>query len=146
MGYTHYWHFKPAVGKAKDLEATYRVALKDCQRVCKAFYKEFGGLSGYSAHTPLGSYGGLCVNGKGEEAHEAFELREHFKENDGGFCKTARKPYDLVVVACLAILKHRLGPAIEVASDGWPDDWMDGVEYARKVTRLAIRNPIKKGE
>ena len=34
------------------------------------------------------------------------------------FCKTARKPYDIVVCCLLIILKHRLGNMIEIGSDG----------------------------
>jgi len=147
MGYTHYWQFKAAPrGQANAIETEYQRAMQDCQRVIRQYYKENGGLSGYSAHTAIGAYGGLNVNGKGEEGHETFAMREHFSQNledsGFGFCKTARKPYDLVVTACLAILKHRLGACIEVSSDGDAQEWRDGVAYARKVARLAIQNPI----
>lgn len=143
MGYTHYWSTKVKRGNAAEIEAKYLKAVSECQKVVKAFYKEYGGLSGYSAHTKLGQYGGLMFNGKGDEGHEDFALREHFSQNEGfNFCKTAQKPYDLVVVACLAILKHRLGDSIEVSSDGDASDWLDGIEYARKVTKLKIKNPI----
>jgi hypothetical protein len=147
MGYTHYWNFKAAPrGKANEIETAYKRAMLDCQRIVKQFYAERGGLSGYSAHCKLGEYGGLNVNGKGEDGHETFTMREHFSQNlddnGHGFCKTARKPYDLVVTACLAVLKHRLGDCIQVSSDGRPTDWARGVEYARKVARLAVKNPI----
>lgn len=143
MGYTHYWRVKKIKGMATVLEARYQKAILECQKVCSTYYKEFGGLSGYSAHTKPGAYGGLKVNGKGDDGHEDFVMREHFNENeDFEFCKTARKSYDLVVTACLAILKHRLGHAIEVSSDGDAADWTDGVNYAREVTGLKIKNPL----
>jgi hypothetical protein len=143
MGYTHYWKINEVRGNAVENETNYLKALKDCQRIVKAYYKDNGGLSGYSAHTKLGQYGGLNVNGKGEDAHEDFIMREHFNENDGfNFCKTARKPYDLVVVACLAVLKHRLKDSFKVSSDGDAKNWREGVEYARKITGLAIKNPL----
>ena len=44
------------------------------------------------------------------------------------FCKTARKPYDIVVCCLLVILKHRLGNMIEISSDG-RDGTNDGVYY-----------------
>ena len=44
------------------------------------------------------------------------------------FCKTARKPYDIVVCCLLIILKHRLGNMIEISSDG-RDGTNDGVYY-----------------
>jgi len=147
MGYTHYWTFKkPAKGQAAKTEQLYQKAIRDCQLLIRAFYNEHGGLSGYSAHTKLGAYGGILVNGKGDDGHEDFSLREHYSQNleqNFNFCKTAQKPYDVVVVACLAILKHRLSDLIEVSSDGDNSEWTDGVILARQVTKLKIKNPIK---
>lgn len=37
------------------------------------------------------------------------------------FCKTARKPYDTAVTACLLLAKHHFGSAIEITSDGGPE-------------------------
>ena len=141
MGYTHYWEFKPPKkGQADKTEALYQSALKDCARIVKAYYAVNGGLSGFTAHTPIGKYGGLKVNGKGDEAHEDFSLREHFKQNleedAWNFCKTARKPYDVVVVACLIVLKYRLGDRFEVSSDGYSDDWQDGLRLAKNILKL----------
>ena len=46
---------------------------------------------------------------------------------DFACCKTERKPYDAIVVACLLVAKHHLGAAIEVSSDGnWEDEWLNG--------------------
>jgi hypothetical protein len=144
MGYTHYWNFaKAPKGKASETEAAYQAALIECQRIVKAYYRENGGLSGYTAHAKTGQYGGLNVNGKGDDAHETFAMREHFSENDGfGFCKTARKPYDVVVTACLAVLAYRLPGLVTVSSDGRPKDWTEGVALARKVLRRKVPNPI----
>jgi hypothetical protein len=157
MGYTHYFEFKVPKGiKARDLEERYQTAIAECSKVArhwntvvavKGSVDDFARLSGFSAHTkPSEKYGGLQLNGKGEYAHEPFELREHFKQNmeNGALhsCKTAHKPYDTVIVACLAILKYRLGDAIEVSSDGNATDWMHGVRLARQVIRRAVPNPI----
>lgn len=143
MGYTHYFKTNRIKGNAKQDELNYLKAIEDCQRIVRRYYADNGGLSGYTSHCPIGAYGGLNVNGKGEDGHETFILREHFNQNEAfSFCKTARKEYDLVVVACLAVLKHRMGDAIEVSSDGTASEWVDGVEYARKVTGLKIKNPM----
>ena len=91
----------------------------------------------------MGQYGGINVNGKGDLSHEPFTLREHFNQNEPDFCKTARKPYDLVVVACLAILKHHLGDNVNVSSDGDSTNWVDGVKFASSVLRKKLTNPIK---
>lgn len=148
MGYTHYWGINPTHGKAEKQEKLYQKAIKDCNKVIKAYYKIHKGtdssLSGFSAHAN-GKYGGLQVNGKGDNAHEEFSLREHFKQNEGDFCKTRQKPYDLVVVACLGIMKFHLGDAFNVDSDGRYADLVDGIEFANKVlrrTKNKIINPI----
>lgn len=139
MGYTHYWTFKqPKRGDAAKTEKLYQRAIKDCAKIIKTYYDANGGLSGYTAHTPIGTYGGILVNGKGDDAHEDFALREHFKQNFDAFnfCKTARKPYDVVVTACLIVLKHRLGDRIQVDSDGYQHNWVDGLELAKRVLKL----------
>jgi hypothetical protein len=153
MGYTHYWGVdtKKIHGKTEKFEKLYQKAIRDCNKVIKAYYKENKGtdnsLSGYSAHCKNGAYGGINLNGKGDNMHETFLFREHLKQNrDFEFCKTARKPYDLVVVSCLSIMKFHLGAAIEVSSDGDFDDWIDGIDYANKVlrrTKNKIESPIK---
>lgn len=71
----------------------------------------------------------------GDCSHETFYLPRVFKPEtyekpkaDGtyfAFCKTAYKPYDLAVTACLLIAKHHLGDLIVVHSDGEPKDWQD---------------------
>ena len=143
MGYTHYWTFRsPAKGQAKSVEKAYQQAIKECSKIAKAYQKDALGyerLSGYTAHAPSWSYGGLHINGKSELAHENFTMREHFKQNLGwrnNFCKTAQKPYDVVVVACLIVLKHRLGKYFEVESDGLQHDWQTGLELAKQVLKL----------
>jgi len=147
MGYTHYWSFKPVKrGQTKSVNAAYSKAVKDCQKIVlywQSIADSDSRLSGYSAHTKIGAYLGLNINGKGELAHETFVLRDYFKANNsGGFCKTAQKPYDTVVVACLAVLKHYLGDMIDVSSDGRAHEWIAGVALANLVLKRLIANPI----
>ena len=142
MGFSHYWNFKKPKGKrAAEIEDKYKRALVECAHIAHAWQRDaqdWERLSGYTAHCKPGTYGGLLINGKGDEAHEDFALREHFRENEGfGFCKTARKPYDTVVTACLALLKYRLGDAIEVSSDGDASDWDADVKPYVCATRAA---------
>lgn len=151
MGYTHYWAFKTPErkkGEAERIDKLYKKALLECQRICKAYNKTATGLdrlSGFSAHTKLGQYGGLEVNGKRENRHESFSMREHYRqvlEEPFAFCKTARKPYDVAVTACLSVLKYRLGELISVSSDGNAEDWHAGVQLARSVLKRNVANPI----
>ena len=76
--------------------------------------------------------GSIFFNGIGEDSHEAFELPAPGWGWKWSFCNTAQKPYDEVVVACLAIFKHFLGDSFETSSDGNRDEWTDGVALACK--------------
>lgn len=148
MGHTHYWSFRKLKGKVRQSTKAYESAIIDCQRVIRAYSIANGGLSGYAAHTEPGSYAGVKVNGSRELAHEDFILRETFAQAIGSdFCKTARKPYDTVVVACLCILADRLGDSFEVSSDGDSPDWVKGLELARRVLKqknLAMPKTIRR--
>lgn len=154
MGYTHYWTFKSSHGRAKETEETYRLALRQCQRIIRAHNKKLKSqnekhpdrLSGYSVHTKVDQYGGLEFNGVGDLSHETFSMREHFSENEGfNFCKTAQKPYDVCVTACLIVMRFYLGHLIEVSSDGDASDWTQGLKLAKTVTKIkGLAVPIKK--
>ena len=146
MGYSHYWKFFKGSKTAAETEKAYKKAILECQKVAKAYQKTATGnerLSGYTVNTKDGQYGGLNINGKGDEGCEMFMMREHFNQNESfGFCKTYQRPYDTVVVACLAILKYRLKDAFNVSSDGHHAEWNYGVELANKVLKRKIKNPI----
>lgn len=139
MGYTHYWKFKKVPrGKASQSEKAYQKAVTECNNIIQYYSSSFGGLSGYSAHSKGLTYGGIKVNGSSRVGScEDFILREHLSQNESfNFTKTRQYPYDTVIVACLIVLKNRLGDLIEVNSDGMRDDWNDGLILARKVLNL----------
>lgn len=52
-----------------------------------------------------------------------------------GFCKTAHKPYDLVVCASLIALKHHLKSDFEISSDGsfQYGEWNEAIEFYEKL-------------
>ena len=54
-------------------------------------------------------------NGRDEDGHETFMIER--TGTSWEFCKTARKPYDVYVVACL-ILLHHYNPEFVWSSDG----------------------------
>jgi len=148
MGYTHYWTIKATKGEIKALEIKYQRAIKTCNKVIQAYQKVFrvldskhpNRLSGYSAFTS--GYGGIKFNGTQDLAHEDFIFRHHFKENLGfNFCKTNNKPYDSVVTACLIIMQHYLGNAIEVSSDGSLVDFGQGMLLVKAYTKLSPKYP-----
>lgn len=158
MGYTHYWTFKPVKrGETAKVERLYKKTLKECAKIARYYQDNFieydsERLSGYTVHDKTNKYGGLKINGKGDNAHEDFTMREHFKQNfndfGGGFqfCKTARKPYDLVVTACLALLKHRLKDYIDVSSDGTHNEWKYGIALIKEAIDVTVKNPIPNEE
>jgi hypothetical protein len=79
----------------------------------------------------------LGKNGHGSGSYETFHIPETFDPGEwqesrpeakkGLFfecCKTAYRPYDLMVTAALLILKHHL-PKVELGTDGEEKDWLD---------------------
>lgn len=155
MGYTHYWTFKkvkPIKGKQSQIEAQYQLAVRQCQRIVRSYNKtvkaidskHYARLAGYSAHTKVKDYLGLDFNGTAEMGHENFYLRDHWSQNESfNFCKTASKPYDVVVVACLITLKHYLGDLVEVGSDGNASDWINGLALAQSSLRMKLNIPAE---
>jgi hypothetical protein len=129
MGYTHYWRSDPAAVVAHPRFNE----LMQLMRIAAQFPHDYEVTLRYQnasvAGTPVKV---LMVNGVGDKEHEDFVFppREAFD-----FCKTACKPYDEVVTACLTLAKHVLGDVIKVYSDGDPDDWTEGVQLAQHLAR-----------
>jgi hypothetical protein len=134
MGYTHYFTIKNELKSNKSIDALYEKACMQISLMCREFSKKHGGISGFSAHVVPGKYKGVNFNGSKDNGHEPFVLRESLQLNErGNFCKTARKPYDLLVTAALCILYYHLGPTVvDVASDGDYPDWAAGCELASR--------------
>lgn len=72
----------------------------------------------------------------GDCSHEGFILSRTFEpytnqtKSHGmwfDFCKTAFKPYDLAVTACLVIAKHHFKNDIVVSSDGEMENWVEAM-------------------
>lgn len=141
MGYTHYWtqtrsFTDPEWGAVT--EAVKRIILEaDCD-ICNAYgdegsKPEFGGRA-------------IMLNGRDENTHETFQiLRIQEPGFNGGTpgwdcTKTARKPYDVVVTACLTLLQSDYG--YEINSDGGVDDWDDGVDLAERALDRVFANPL----
>ena len=143
MGYTHYWHVRRDVQQDK-LDKT----IKDIQKVVKKAKKD-GLITGWDGEVNTeitNDKEKIAFNGIGEGSHETFEVQksvEAYKTMKGyeepwtfEFCKTARKGYDIVVVACLSAMKKNLGQYIEVTSDGDMEpggDWARGREYLYSI-------------
>lgn len=76
----------------------------------------------------------------GDCSHETFRIEQVYKPSewekaDGksyfSCCKTAFKPYDIAVTACLIIFKHHLGKDFIVRSDGEESHWFDAKQLCQ---------------
>lgn len=66
----------------------------------------------------------------------SFNTIEKLKNDEiFAFCKTAHKPYDLVVCASLMVIKHHLKSDFEVSSDGSIEygEWKEAIEFYEKL-------------
>lgn len=122
MGYTHYYHVDTLDGRvAEDAKAIVAQAQADGIVIAGEDghgYPELG-----DAH--------IALNGSAifDEDYEPFVLPD---EDGASFCKTARRPYDVVVAAILvSVFVHGNG---YVASDGTIDDWEDGISLYERAT------------
>ena len=95
---------------------------------------------------PLVTNQEVRFNGKGEDGHETFHFQretriadyQEDKKSAFSFCKTAQKPYDKYVVACLIIAKIIFEKNIKISSDGEIKDWQEGKEMVEKVMNSTV--------
>ena len=151
MGYTHYFPHK-AVTKAvwkkilADCKKLYEhmpegVYLDGCSRG-RAASRAYDGTGPMIDYGPIFSDDEIWFNGTDPDfgdqegypdfAHETFTL---FRKGSGGFCfcKTARKPYDVMVTACLLVYKHHSPGTIELGSDGNAGEWAEAIQFVGEV-------------
>lgn len=128
MGYTHYW------------TANKKVSTKAWDKFTSIVRKSIN-LSGVTIRDGMG-HGEPIITKKevflnGDEkdglAHETFAIVKD--SGDWDFCKTDRKPYDVVVVAALMEAK-RLGIISEWSSDGDAEsgDFDAAIELIKKIS------------
>lgn len=122
MGYTHYWNMEKVT--AEDV-AGYQRTLPLLDKIFIRYKNILAHESENGQEQPFASEKEIIFNGIGENAHETFVFRcPEVCENTGGdpalrdFCKTARKPYDLVVCLCLLTLAAHM-PNLQLSSDGF---------------------------
>jgi hypothetical protein len=154
MGYTHYWTQRRNFSKAE-----WEVVLEDIGAIL-TYAQHDGGIpladcQGDHGTSPEITSEKIWFNGLGEDSHEAMcinrtrvRVEEWQRPEQLGwdFCKTARKPYDPVVIACLCYLstitrKHDpatgepiIGTeAFDVTSDGHGSEFVGGLDLARKA-------------
>ena len=139
MGYTHYWKNKPSFSKHSVAWNNFIKDAEDILLVTESLQlvrAEFDQLD----MIPEVGENRIKFNGIGEDGHETFIINREDDE-DFEFCKTARKPYDKIVTAILALAKHHL-VIPSISSDGTSDDWDEGVDYASKILNKNIKHPF----
>jgi hypothetical protein len=146
MGYTHYWYQK------RDATPAEWIAILDAAR---AIISESGDVKLAREYddpdeAPPLSVDEIRFNGVGENGHETF-LLERFKQApripvpDGStfaFCKTAHKPYDVVVCAILLMANYHAPDVWRISSDGDADAWMPGKRRAYAATGVPAAIPL----
>lgn len=137
MGYTSYWKIEENLDKEKFaiLSEELQVATGLLPIKSNSAQNPHEGViylaGGNGEGEPIFTKDLICFNGKDDEAHETFAIRQ--KGNDSfEFCKTNRKPYDFMVCVSLLRLKHHF-PESNISSDGGAKDWAPAKKFYKKV-------------
>ena len=119
MSYSHYWEFKGHIAP-KDLEDGENKFARAAELIRKAYNKvtEMGIeiADGMGEGEPTISDSEVYFNGKGDESYETFAIRDD--DGEWNCCKTARRPYDLLVCVSLLAFKEAFGDDFSYKSDG----------------------------
>ena len=146
MGYTHYWHDE---GEGDQIPAD---AVRLIRKITDEAHRQ--GLiqrEHDDPRPPVVTAKVVRFNGVGELGHETF----HFVPGRTSccFCKTARKPYDAIVMRVLLVLGY-YRPELTIRSDGafsneWQPalDWFgdQGVGNVGTVEHLVFYGPNRNG-
>lgn len=143
MGYTHYWRLK------KDCKKLSNWCVNDIKRIVKK-HKDIIQYEDDVKKKSVVKDTLIRFNGIGKEGHETFYFQvplkpdEYQKFDEKGylfnFCKTARKPYDIVVCEILLVLKAELGNKMILESDGFSNYtcsfdgvWSEAIEEVKQM-------------
>ena len=156
MGYTHYWYRPPTLAPGRFTPWVEDV--KNLRNQLPATTTSGGGHYAshrLSVHGPDGCGDAVigedlvAFNGRNggrssldDLSHETFYVPQKLEpesyqslDEHGrvfSFCKTNRKPYDLLVTAALVALKNHF-PWVKVLSDGQASDWVEGIALTQRV-------------
>lgn len=132
MGYTHYWSQQRDYTEAEwqQISATIKAIIAASDVAVASEYDR-------PNDAPEFTDDHILFNGVGDDGHETFGFMRK-GEDDFQFCKTARKPYDEIVVACL-IAASEMG-VITWSSDGEgePDYLTDGSALLREIQKETL--------
>jgi hypothetical protein len=139
MGYTHYFQNKGH----KDDQQNFLKVLAEAKKLYKNLPEHSESAGGFFIDQQINICGPLgngepifderSISFNGDELygmeHETFHVTPTVFSY---FCKTVRKPYDLLVSAVLLSMKRHM-KNFSFTSDGKPDDWKPAEEFYEKV-------------
>ena len=128
MGFTHYWRYSPQTKVTSKTQA--QVVIDEISILLDKLPKSIVLRGGLGTGKPVFTTNEINFNGDGNKDldHETFYFAFTGKELEFAFCKTARKPYDLMVCLCLLSLKDNL-PGFNFSSDGDLEDWQPAIDF-----------------
>jgi hypothetical protein len=147
MGYTHYWTFDRSKMTQDELKIAFKKAVDEIVNLKNNLPKEIVIKGGQGDGEPIFSEEEIWFNGdfESESEHETFRvtleqpkicihhdanpLKSIYRNQNFKFCKTARKPYDLLVCASLIALNKYMPEAFTYSSDGGEEDWKKPKEF-----------------
>lgn len=141
MGYTHY--VTRNIKKTNSFE-DFDLFVQGFNALHKVAVEELGILIGDGlgkTRNPVVQLRTVMFNGFGDLAHETF-VWEQNAEREFHFCKTARKPYDALVTACLLLIKEIYGDAVDIHSDGEWSEWKAGRHLYEKTFNVSPKFPF----
>lgn len=140
MGYTHYWEQLNGAIPA----AAWTLIQADAKKLIAASPVKLAFDYDEPTKKPVCDASEIRFNGVGDEGNETFMLMP--EPADFEFCKTAHKPYDLVVCAILACAKEHAADFIDVSSDGEAEEWAEELAWADSVLGRTLALPFKDWE
>ena len=123
MGYTHYFEHK------ETTEKKWSKIKEDCSKVIIASKII---LDGFLITNDV-----IKFNGNEDEGHEDFFISLN-GTNGFHFCKTACKPYDLPVTACLLVYKYHSPETMDLSSDRCSEDWEPAEQLLKSTLDYSI--------
>ena len=78
-----------------------------------------------SAEPPIFTKDTIRLNGNGPDGSQAF-LVKRVDADEEASCNTGKKPYDRCVIACLVVLRDKLGFEIDLAAIPVDEKEMEG--------------------
>jgi hypothetical protein len=142
MGYTHYWSATRdfTASEWKDICAATRSVLSATDvKIVREYDRP--------NDRPDILDDEILLNGSGDDGHETFYLSRDVPaapdyrdegDPDFQFCKTARKPYDDVVVAILIAARDIAPDAFSWSSDGYLEEHADGLALLNRATSMSV--------